>query len=200
MHHPASGHQPDGARPLPEASTEVRSGSVDPHQQQPTYTPGHATPPGYGPPAAPPPPGYPPQPWPQQAPPQAPPPAPAPKKPTRGTQAIGVLFLIALVVLCGTFIPSLVNRSSEPTAPTQADIDADAIRVCEDFTKKQLKAPSTAKFSGEAVSHSGDSYAVTGDVDSQNSFGAMLRNRYICTVTASGDRWINGQVRFLNQS
>ncbi len=53
------------------------------------------------------------------------------------------------------------------------------------FVPAHLKAPSTAKFAayGESgVSVDGDVYTVTGWVDAQNSFGAMVRQRYICKM------------------
>lgn len=48
----------------------------------------------------------------------------------------------------------------------------------------QLKAPATAKFSDVStlmMESSGDqrSYTVSGNVDAQNSYGAVIRNRFI---------------------
>jgi hypothetical protein len=67
--------------------------------------------------------------------------------------------------------------------------------MAENFIKDQLKAPSTAEFSphGEtrvAYNEADDTYTVRGWVDAQNSFGAKLRSKYICTVRNTvGDRW-----------
>lgn len=59
---------------------------------------------------------------------------------------------------------------------------------CKEFVKDRLKSPSSAEFD---TSHSGTEpvYTVTGTVDSQNGFGAMVRNSFTCTVSHSGDRW-----------
>lgn len=62
---------------------------------------------------------------------------------------------------------------------------------CRDVVKDRLRAPGTAKFSGESVSASGvHDYTVTGSVDSENGFGALLRSTYVCSATSSdGDRY-----------
>lgn len=56
----------------------------------------------------------------------------------------------------------------------------------------RLKAPSTAKFAslhddGTTVVKDGVSYEIVSYVDSQNSFGAMLRKYYIAKVTQGGE-------------
>jgi hypothetical protein len=65
--------------------------------------------------------------------------------------------------------------------------------MCEDFVEDRLKSPSSAEFSGifdTTISGSGDDYTVTGYVDAQNGFGAMLRSNYTCQVRDDGnDRW-----------
>ncbi|PRW95830.1 hypothetical protein C7A07_25055 [Pseudomonas fragi] len=67
------------------------------------------------------------------------------------------------------------------------------------FVKRGLKAPSTADFGSYSESQvkpmpagaSACKFLVIGHVDAQNSFGAMIRNRYIVTVAkAKGqDSW-----------
>ena len=56
----------------------------------------------------------------------------------------------------------------------------------EDFVKKNLKAPSTAKFPWfrEVVVDDlgAERYRVTAYVDAQNSFGAQIRTNYTCVV------------------
>lgn len=59
--------------------------------------------------------------------------------------------------------------------------------VCEQFVEDRLKSPSTADFSDTETSNVGDLWTVTGAVDSENSFGAMIRNTYRCVVRYSGD-------------
>ena len=58
--------------------------------------------------------------------------------------------------------------------------------MCQEFVKDRLKSPSSAEFSA-TTSGLGPQFVVTGTVDSQNSFGAMMQNRFSCTVTEDGD-------------
>lgn len=62
------------------------------------------------------------------------------------------------------------------------------------YVKKIIKAPSTAKFPHDNIEvrvMPDKSYMVEAYVDSQNSFGAMIRTRYICNLSydPSADRW-----------
>lgn len=63
-------------------------------------------------------------------------------------------------------------------------------------TRSRPKLRATAKFAAyadaEVTYRSADkTYTVTTYVDSQNGFGAMLRTRYVCTVTVTnpGETW-----------
>ena len=62
---------------------------------------------------------------------------------------------------------------------------AEAISQCEARIEKLLKSPSTASFDSEATG-SGE-WHVTGTVDSENGFGAMVRSMYSCTVVMDND-------------
>lgn len=95
---------------------------------------------------------------------------------------LGVLAVLLALTACG---------SSEPDP---ADVNGDDIAaqvVCRDFVRDSLKSPSTADFSDERVRHVGGKvWLVAGSVDSENSFGAMIRNDYVCKVEyVSGDRY-----------
>jgi len=58
------------------------------------------------------------------------------------------------------------------------------------FVKDRLKAPSTARFGTLTATESYDgSYLVSGYVDSQNSFGAMIRTYFSCTVEYDDGKW-----------
>jgi hypothetical protein len=76
---------------------------------------------------------------------------------------------------------------SEPEPPPLSE---QAQNICYDEVLNQLKAPSTAELVSIAASPTeGDTWTVTGSVDAENSFGAMLRNDFECNVTNTGDRW-----------
>lgn len=67
-----------------------------------------------------------------------------------------------------------------------------AYRACERAVESQLKSPSSADFSGatgSTITNSGDTYNVSGTVDSQNGFGAMVRSAFSCELREVGDNW-----------
>lgn len=97
--------------------------------------------------------------------------------------AFGIVAAIIIAVALVTW------RSNRPDP--DADLSGDAKRACqEDFIPKRLKAPTTAAFSGVSVTTAGDTYTVTGSVDSQNSFGAQIRSSFSCVMHPNGDRWV----------
>lgn len=57
------------------------------------------------------------------------------------------------------------------------------------IVKGMLKAPSTAKFSDPIVTKTANVFEVSGYVDSQNSFGAMLRTTFTVVFSKSKDEW-----------
>lgn len=147
----------------------------------------------------------------RQAPPQpASAAVPAPGKKPLGASAKLVLLLLgglgALSFLCALcLLPSLVATGAAPprtrpptatTGPTStpAPDPFAAWIMCKQFVEQQLVAPSTAKFGNyrESIvaSQDNDEFHVIGQVDAQNSFGAMLRKTYFCNIRYVGnDRW-----------
>lgn len=95
------------------------------------------------------------------------------------------LFVVVAVFAIGATILSSIGGDDEDKAS-----DTGAIDVCHQAVSDQLKAPGTADFGGEQVTHSGDRYTVVGHVDSENSFGASLRSNWSCEATwVSGTNW-----------
>lgn len=62
------------------------------------------------------------------------------------------------------------------------DVESEVIAAAQISVKSQLKAPSTARFSGSKETQvkdlGDDTYIVTGWVEAQNSFGAMVRSSF----------------------
>lgn len=122
--------------------------------------------------------------WPGTSTPQpdaAPPPVP------RQTSRTAVLVIVGLVVLVivGSFAAvRLYNTSrSDPAADTSAQL----IATCREGVKARLKAPSTAQFGEETTAGMSETrWKVSGVVDAQNGFGAMLRKRYSCQADKDG--------------
>ena len=96
---------------------------------------------------------------------------------------------------------------SLPTPPPQKASQAQAVEhdslsayvMAQDFVSSQLKSPSTAKFqnySKDLVQDLGSGrYKISAYVDAQNSFGAMMRNQFTCTVKYVGNKkWVSENV------
>ena len=78
---------------------------------------------------------------------------------------------------------------------------ADSKTICQQFVADTLKAPATARFEptdtvmaainpDKKYRHLSFVWDTMGYVDSQNSFGALIRSKYICTVQRTGpDDW-----------
>ncbi len=91
---------------------------------------------------------------------------------------------------------SAQNSSSTEKYNSARHTDSEAWSCAVDIVKNNLKAPSTAKFcsfNDGTVTHLGNGeYKVTGWVESQNSFGAMIRSNFIVTYTATARGYKNG--------
>lgn len=85
-------------------------------------------------------------------------------------------------------LAAIFNSCTGDSSTSNAGDDRDeAISVCRDHIRSMLKAPSTAKFSAESATDKGDgTFRVFGYVDSQNSFGAMIRSSWGCTARDQG--------------
>lgn len=88
------------------------------------------------------------------------------------------------------------SSGSSSTTNTARHSDDDAFYCATLIVKDYLKAPSTAKFcklSDATVTHLGNGeYKVTGWVDAENSYGAMIRSDFIVTYTATEKGFKNG--------
>lgn len=107
-------------------------------------------------------------------------------------RAAHLLAGLALVVVAGAIVYRLV--------PEKLSVRGDVYRVCRDFTAAKLKAPATAVFPNlkelERLrdygfkKDNGRAYELLGYVDSENSFGAMLRTDFSCVVERRGSSWV----------
>lgn len=110
--------------------------------------------------------------------------APAAKSPNSWTVRNTVVAfgtIGALAVGCGALMTSGDDGPDDRDNPYYSPRQLAAI-ACENAVEERLKAPSTAEFTGQLVTGTGSLYTVTGTVDSENEFGAMLRNAYSCDV------------------
>jgi hypothetical protein len=71
-----------------------------------------------------------------------------------------------------------------------------AISECEKVVRDSLKSPTTATFSSTAKGKDSD-WVVTGTVDSENSFSAMVRSDYKCTIRPTKDDMVEIRIDYL---
>lgn len=110
---------------------------------------------------------------------------------------------LGLVIAAIATAPEVADTEAEAEAPTETPLTwaerldtpleneeiAAPLTMCQEFVKDRLKAPSTAEFpwsfddyqTNRLVTHE-NAYNIEGHVDSQNSFGAMLRSRFTCKI------------------
>lgn len=100
---------------------------------------------------------------------------------TRTASKSSVWPWISLAVVL-VVIVALVYFAFANDDPNEYDANnsREAIAQCEDAISERLKAPSTAEFDSSATGSG--TWTVTGTVDAENSFGAMIRSRYECSV------------------
>ena len=111
----------------------------------------------------------------------------------------GVLTAILVLTILFTWGYMLFSGSDSPSANKPHELSAIELHVqAQEFVKRALKAPSTAEFPWEPVSAGTDGtglYQVESYVDSQNSFGAMVRSEWMVNMRLSGDRWTLEKMR-----
>lgn len=97
---------------------------------------------------------------------------------------LATLFFIGIFNMNSSTPSSSSNNTSVNTlSPEQTTSNRKVMSIvfAEDVIKKNLKAPSTTKFvdvQAYELSNLKDVWAVNGYLDSQNSFGAMIRNQW----------------------
>jgi hypothetical protein len=109
-------------------------------------------------------------------------------------------FALVLFAIC--FLLCIYNRiyllesSSTSSSSNNNYSDTDkiaAFQMSRDFVNSHLKAPSTSDFpwyDKSFVTSLGEGrYRVVAYVDAQNSFGAKIRNSYVCVLQNKGDKW-----------
>lgn len=95
----------------------------------------------------------------------------------------------AVVVLVIVVIGALSGGNGGSDGPDTGD-KYGAQDVCKQFVKKRLKSPGSADFSETSTTGSGQLWTVSGAVDSQNTFGGLVRNNYVCKVRhTAGENW-----------
>lgn len=103
------------------------------------------------------------------------------------SSAKGCLWIVAALILLPAACIATTSGGGSKWEPTAFE----ARSICEDWVKDRLKAPSSAKFTDGAESGGGGKYTISGSVDAQNSFGAMIRSTWTCDIRydTSTEKW-----------
>lgn len=105
------------------------------------------------------------------------------KKKTSGCFSI-ILGIVLIIIIIAIFSSDSKDSGSKIPDKTEAYITA------KDYVKQELKAPATAEFSDYTCDEGIDStYFLNGVVDSQNSFGALLRSNWTVKLKWIGGDW-----------
>ena len=96
---------------------------------------------------------------------------------------IVVIVLVAIIA----FIVIMVQECDSNSNQTKYNFDeVDMKIIAKDEVKKELKAPSTAEFSNISATENNGVWTITGYVDAENSFGAMIRNKFKVIIEDNG--------------
>jgi hypothetical protein len=102
---------------------------------------------------------------------------------------------VGLVIVAGYYIFFFQwpEAKKDPNAWRTEDNSTMAYIMMQDFVKDRLKSPASAKFPGMReieMTKDGFEYSVAAYVDSQNTFGAMLRIQFFGVLRQSDkDNW-----------
>ena len=100
-------------------------------------------------------------------------------------------WIVAIGVVTVVFI-SLSGGDSKSQTAMKANVNDAKIMapvLCEQRVKDTLKSPRSAKFPFvKNVTFDGRTAVMSSYVDADNSFGAMIRTQYVCTVLYSGGK------------
>lgn len=94
---------------------------------------------------------------------------------------MSALLAAALLAGCG--------HEKPPAKPDNGKLSDAALRdACHAAVSEKLRAPGTAQFGGEFRRES-TTPELTGWVDAQNGFGALVRSTWVCVGTATDVGW-----------
>lgn len=125
------------------------------------------------------------------------------KEPTKKESTKAGIIVLVLILLLGYGCNELLcnNEAPEPEPKKSFndqldDLKGEAYYSSQDFLNKRLKSPASAQYQDyfenpEISKYIGDStFVINAYVDSQNSYGAMLRSNYTAKLKLTNDnRW-----------
>lgn len=92
--------------------------------------------------------------------------------------------MAALLMLsgCGTEGDEATSSASPAASPTGPSQQEQVEEACALAVEGRLKAPATAEYGPVQSEQLNRVWTVAGTVDSENGFGALIRNTYECTA------------------
>ena len=113
-----------------------------------------------------------------------------------GQKKISTIITIIIIAIVAFFLYKACSGSTGNNYDTETNAKICAEKAVED----KLKSPSTAKFCSytqmTATNLSGDKWKITGYVDSQNSFGATVRQYWTVNLTLTKTGFVDYSVSF----
>lgn len=130
-----------------------------------------------------------------------------PKTDNKGKSIVAIVTVLLVVGIIIGFVSCCNSCGSSSTSTTESEQskEIEAFVASQSIVEDNLKAPSTAKFpyytsDGVSVTKlSTDKYRVTAFVDSENSFGAMIRTTYSITIIFTGKDTYRGENLQINE-
>lgn len=104
------------------------------------------------------------------------------------------ILVAIIIIIVGVTLVNLFTDDKGSTSNVSEHSELLAYSYAMDCVKSRLKSPSTAEFPSSiekkqsTKSSSYGVYVIKSWVDSQNSFGAMIRSNFECTVKFDGDK------------
>ena len=112
-------------------------------------------------------------------------------KPKQPATPGSIIFVCAFFFIIFLIFKCSCSQTDEEKAVSNAEnLKIKAFVYSHNCVEQQLKSPSSAEFpyGTEGVTKIDDkTFLINSYVDSQNSFGAMIRTKYSCQVTINGD-------------
>lgn len=109
---------------------------------------------------------------------------------SKKTSSSGTLILFIIILIFGIWAFSKCSGYSTDTSSSDTSDKSSAFVISTNFVESFLKSPSSADFpflDYSSVILENNKYQITSYVDSQNSYGAMIRNNWTTIVKYEGD-------------
>lgn len=123
------------------------------------------------------------------------------KRILRMIAALWPFYVLGIIVISAVWAlsqkPAMMDHPPTPPAEIEKQKRVaeymEAVDAAKQFVVAGLKTPTTAKFPSimdfTAGKGTDGNWRVIGFVDAQNSFGAMIRTRFVCVLSKHGGKW-----------